>query len=766
MVGALLLLVLPQRVPKITIHTDKPTVSVSKDLYGIFFEEINCSGDGGLYAEQVRNRSFEDGPTANHWTMDAGATLDRSNPRSKWNQASVVVQQKAILTNEGFWGYSFTPQVALELKIDTKGKGRIRAQFLDEDGKEVGGKDIAVQESDWRTLRARIRPNATTRKGKLVLTVEATSPISIDQVSLVPTETFRDRPNGMRLDLGNALADLTPKFMRFPGGCWVEGDTMALSQRWKDTVGPVEARRTQPNIWGYMSTNGLGYHEYLQLCEDLGASAMFVINCGMSHKEVVPMDKMDEYVQDAMDAIEYAKGPVTSKWGSLRAKNGHPKPFDLKYMEVGNENGGPAYEERYGLFYRAIKPKYPDLNLIACVWGGTPKKSPLEIIDEHYYNNPEFFYRNADRYDTYDRKGPKIYIGEYAVTSGDGRRNLRGALGEAAFMTGMERNADIVIMGSYAPLFANTNKVAWDPDLIYFDNARVALTPSYHVQRLFSNNRADRVVKTDLTGDFATTVTPFPAGHVGVGTWITQAEYKDFKNVRGSSDNLTNARFQSGTWKNEDGVLKQTSNGEGTQAFFPLTNGPRAHFKLKAKKTGGREGFLILVGRKDENNFVWLNLGGWGNSQHGIEWNQGGGKTVLRQVPGKIETNRWYDIEVDYAPDHIQAWIDGKQIFNEKPVATKPLFWVAGLDDTTKEVIVKVVNGSSDSHEVDLAFPTFGLGSRTAKVTVLTHADPKSVNTLDEPNKVSPTTSEVQFSGRTWRHAFPANSVTIIRTKP
>ncbi len=763
--AALLVLTLPQRIPKITIHTDKPTISVSKDLYGIFFEEINCSGDGGLYAEQVRNRSFEDSDKPLHWTFSKGAVLDRSQPRSTFNPTSVKIEEKATLENEGFWGYSFNPQTPQEFRIDAKGLGRIRVTIVDEAGKVIGGKDITVDSKDWAHTFTNFRPTATTRKGKLVLTVEPKTPISVDLVSLTPAETFANRPNGMRKDLGNAIKNLNPKFMRFPGGCWVEGDTMALSQRWKETVGPVEVRRTQPNIWGYMSTNGLGYHEYLQLCEDIGATAMFVVNCGMSHKEVVPMDKMAEYVDDALDAIEYATGSASTKWGSLRAKNGHPKPFDLKYLEIGNENGGPAYEERYALMYKAIKKKYPEVNLIACDWGGTPKKTKVDIIDEHYYNTPEFFFRNADKYDKYSRSGPKIYIGEYAVTSGGGKRNLLGALGEAAFMTGMEKNADVVIMGSYAPLFANTNKIAWDPDLIYFDNARIALTPSYHVQQMFGQNRADRIIKTELAGSFVETTKPFPTGHVGVGTWITQAEFKDFKDKNGSTENYVKPSFHEGAWTNENGVLKQSNNDTGTHAFFPLATGPKNHFSFKAKKTGGKEGFLVLVGRSDKDNNVWLNLGGWNNTLHAIEVTQGGGKSIIKQIPGKIESDRWYDIEIDYAPDHLKAYLDGKLIFDEKPVNAKSFFWVAGLDDKTREVVIKVVNGAAVSQMVDLDFPAMTNGKHTARVTTLTHADPKSVNTLDDPQKVSPKTIEIDFSGKTLNRAFPAHSVIVLRMK-
>ena len=323
---------------------------------------------------------------------------------------------------------------------------------------------------------------------------------------------------------------------------------MSLAYRWKQTVGDPSERRTQYNIWQYHATHGIGYHEYLQMCEDLGAEPLFVINCGMSHKEVVPLDKMPEFVQDALDAIEYANGPVSSTWGALRARNGHPAPFNLKYMEIGNENGGTAYHERYALFYDAIKAKYPQMHLVANEWSGTPKNRPVEIVDEHYYSTPEFFIANAGKYDSYDRAGRKVYVGEYAVTQGCGQGNLRAAVGEAAFMTGLERNSDVVVMASYAPLFANVNYKKWNPDLIDFDSSRAYGIPSYYVQKMFSENRGDVVLPVTVTAPEAAPAVQ--SGAIGVGTWRTQAEFKDIKVTRGD-ETLFACDFADGTkgWK-------------------------------------------------------------------------------------------------------------------------------------------------------------------------------------------------------------------------
>ena len=335
----------------------------------------------------------------------------------------------------------------------------------------------------------------------------------------------------MRPDLAQTVANLRPSFVRFPGGCYVEGDKLANRFQWKTTLAPPLDRPGHENLWGYRSTDGLGYHEYLQWCEDMNAAPLFVVNVGMSHTDIVPLDKMGPYVQDALDAIEYARGDVTTPWGKRRAQNGHPAPFPLRLLEIGNENGGAAYEERFALFYDAIKRKYPDIQLIA----NTPVKSRIpDIIDEHYYDTAEFFARQAHRYDSYPRTGPKVYVGEYAVTQGAGKGNLEAALGEAAFITGMERNADVVTMASYAPLLVNDNDRKWNPDALVFNSAQMYGTPSYYVQQMFSLNRGDVTLKTDVQA--APPKTPaalsLPSGMVGVGTWNTSAEFADINVFR------------------------------------------------------------------------------------------------------------------------------------------------------------------------------------------------------------------------------------------
>jgi len=569
--------------------------------------------------------------------------------------------------------------------------------------------------------------------------------------------------------------NLQPSFVRFPGGCWVEGDNLGLAYRWKETIGDVADRRYQYNIWQYYSTHGLGFHEYLQLCEDLGAEPLFVINCGMSHNGFVPLSEMKPWVQDALDALEYANGSVESRWGSLRARNGHAAPFNLKYMEIGNENGGAVYAERYALFHDAIKAKYPNVHLITNVWGGYPKDRPIEIIDEHYYASSRFFIDNATRYDTYDRNGPRIYVGEYAVTQGCGNGNLRAAIGEAAFMTGMERNSDVVTLSSYAPLFANINYKKWNPDLINFNGSAAYGTPSYYVQEMFSKNRGDVVLPVDLKVEEAPPEPP-PArnGKIGVGTWNTQAEYRDLKvtkdgKVLYTSDFETGAKEWTplgGEWKLVDGYLRQAGGGTNRRAVTGDAAWTDYTYTLKARKLGGAEGFLVLFSVKGTDDFVWWNIGGWGNSRYAIEVGVAGGKSMAgREVSGSVETGRWYDIRVELKGQNVKCYLDGKLIHdltydNSSP---KALHAVASRVSSTGQIILKVVNVSKNVVETAINLQGIATIDQTGEAVLLTSGDALDENTLENPRKVYPKRLSVDGVSTDFKYAFPPSSVTVMK---
>jgi alpha-L-arabinofuranosidase len=563
--------------------------------------------------------------------------------------------------------------------------------------------------------------------------------------------------------------------MRFPGGCWVEGALMASAYRWKDTIGPLENRLTKTNLWGYFSNNGLGYHEYLQLCEDIGADPLFVINCGMSHGDVIALANMGEYVQDALDAIEYANGPTNSTWGALRAAHGHPAPFNLKYLEVGNENGGTSYNDRYALFYDAVKAVYPEIEIIACVWGGTPTSRPLEIIDEHYYNTASFFIDNAAKYDSYNRSGPKIYVGEYAVTSGGGQGNLMGALGEAAFMTGMERNADIVTMSSYAPLFTHVSDIRWSPDLIYYDSSRIAPTPSYHVQKMFARNVGDMTLPAALTITGVATNPP-PRGAIGVGSWSTSVQYT---NIVVTSNGVTlyqsdfvnqgtnGWRVYNGTWSTNAGLYRQTSaSTTDCRSTTGDTNWANYTLSLRARKVSGSEGFLILFNWTDDNNWTWLNLGGWGNTQHGIEQNVNGGKSSLgTRSSGTIQTDQWYDISIVQTGSRVQCYLNGTlvQNFTYPTTLTSGLIASTSYQKSSGEIIVKAVNPYTAPMNATLTFSGLDGVSSNATLNQMASANPTAANSVSAPTNVVPVTSTVANAGTNFTITFPANSLSVLR---
>ncbi len=763
----------------ITVGVDKPGAKVSPTLWGIFFEDINLSADGGIYAELVRNRSFEDSDKPDSWTPVSSGNakvelaLDSEKPMSAKNPHSLKVTIKdggvsrAGVANDGYWGMSVAKgekyKLTLCARADAAFSGPLTVTLESTDSVTYAKEKIKVLGKDWQAYTLTLKADATDPKARLVISTDKPGTFWLDGVSLFPQDTWKG--HGFRKDLAQMLADLKPAFMRFPGGCWVEGDTMKEAYRWKQTIGDIGDRRTQNNIWGYKATHGLGYHEYLQLSEDLGAEPLFCINVGMSHRENVPMDKMGEYVQDALDALEYANGPVDSTWGAVRAKAGHPAPFNMKYLEIGNENGGPAYHERYALFHDAIKAKYPEVTLIANVWDGLPKNRTLEIVDEHYYSNPEFFIENAGKYDSYDRAKFKVFVGEYAVTQGTGDGSLRGAVGEAAFMTGMERNSDVVVMASYAPLFVNANHKRWNPDLINFDSSRAYGIPSYYVQKMFSENRGAVVLPCAV--DSAVAEPPAKGGMVGVGTWLTQAEYKDLKVTRGDevlytcdfASGTKGWKLQGGEWKAENGVLKQTVEVENIRAVTGDKKWNNYTYTLKARKLGGAEGFLILFGMENDDQKSWWNIGGWGNKRHALEVPG----VQDASVDGSIETGRWYDIKVELKGANIKCYLDGKLIHDAQCKPTKALYASSTLSKDGSEVILKVVNTAASEQATGIRLNGVKGVAKNAKAVVLASSEAMNENTLDQPKKVVPVTLTLDNASESFTHAFPGNSVTVLR---
>ncbi len=536
--------------PTITVDASKPGEAISPTMYGVFFEDINFAADGGIYAELVKNRSFEFDKPLRGWTVlkDEGIdvrTLPMRNKKNPRNPRYMRIQidkegSGAGLNNEGFRGMGVKEGVPCRFNIEVRKAGgdisAMRIELVDPEDKVLASNKIDIVLDEWQHLTCTLTPERTEPKATLNIWFVGEGTIDIDMVSLFPGDTWKGRENGLRADLVQLLADMKPGFLRFPGGCIVEGFDLSQRYQWKNTVGPIEERVVTINRWNfefdhrptpdYYQSFGLGFFEYFQLAEDLGAEPMPIINCGMACQfntsELVPLEHLEPYIQDALDLIAFANGPIEDKWGKLRADMGHPEPFGLKMIGVGNEQWGPQYIERYLPMVKAIKEIYPDMQIIAAtgsdasifpngeaevelLWDEWRRLQP-EFVDEHFYRVPEWFIENTHWYDDYDRDGPKLFVGEYAsqsvgVASPDNRNSLKCALYEAAFMTGMERNADLVRMTCYAPLFGHEEAWQWRPDMIWFDNLNAYGSINYHVQKLFSLNPGTHMLTSSVSDE-------------------------------------------------------------------------------------------------------------------------------------------------------------------------------------------------------------------------------------------------------------------------
>lgn len=531
----------PASAATVTVAVDQPGAPINPAMWGAFFEDINFGADGGLYAELVKNRGFEFPEPLMGWAKispsNARGELSVRNeqPFNADNPRYVRVQSEGTalfgLSNEGFRGmgvrkgeaYLFSAQIR-----GVSGSPKLTVQLYGGDGALLDSVDVVGFASGWKKQTATLHPNDTDPKARLAVLLDGKGAVDLDFISLFPERTWKDRPGGLRADMVQALADLHPGFLRFPGGCIVEGSVLSRRYEWKKTIGPVESRPLLINRWNYEFVHrpapdyyqsfGLGFFEFFQLCEDIGAEPMPILNCGMAcqfnSNELVPLDQLQPYIQDALDLIEFANGPVTSTWGAKRAALGHPAPFNMKMLGVGNEQWGPQYIERYARFSEALRARHPQVALIGAS-GPSPdddrfkylwtqmRAMKADVVDEHSYAKPEWFFDNAHRYDNYERNGPKVFMGEYAaqsvaVVSVKNRNEFECALSEAAFLTGLERNADVVRMASYAPLFANLEAWQWTPNLIWADSLRTLRTANYHVQRLFATNRGDRILPVRL----------------------------------------------------------------------------------------------------------------------------------------------------------------------------------------------------------------------------------------------------------------------------
>ena len=823
---ALLLAACSQPQAEITIDVAQHGADIPSSMYGIFFEEINHAGDGGLYAELVQNRGFEDtsvpegyrvkdgklyppANSCNHltcakphpdmcyrwpteeipaWSLTqlegegASMKLTTEYPLNSATPTALKVtlpaEGRVAIGNTGFWGMNIEEGKDYYLRLYTSnGKrfdGKAVIRLVGEDGQELCNCPLAIDMAKaWSEYTGHLTATGSDSRAHLVIELEGKGTLLLDYVSLFPFETFRNCANGLRKDIAETLEAMRPAFVRWPGGCVVEGITLSNRIKWKETIGDPVTRPGVYDTWGYRTTMGFGYHEFLQFCEDIGAGGMFVCNVGLGCQgrvgDACKEDEVDSFIEDVLDAIDYALGDGTTEWSRKRVENGHPAPFPLKYVEIGNENWGPVYEKRYDKFYKAIKEKYPQLKLISTLGlGGQHRHERVDMIDPHWYVSPEFFFASDKLFDQQERGDYEIYIGEYAVNQNVGGGNLLGALAEAAFLTGVERNSDLVKMASYAPLFENVNDRVWPTNLIWFDSYRVMGRSSYQVQKMYAENRPSFNVATS----FEQPVIPVGVkGQIAVGGWNTDNEYKDLKVTLADgrtveADMSQGWTPQEGTWNAEGGTLK--GSGPGVMRWN-LCSVPEAFgdcsISLKARKIAGAEGFLIYFGMHDGKNGYVLNIGGWGNQTTAFQRING---NDMPQIPNNIsqyvEEGRWYDIRIDIKDGKFTYSLDGKQML-ETAIENIQRYVVSGYDENTGELIVKFVNATKEPFSTSVNLQNVTSVKRKGKVVTLTSADPKDENTLDDPKRVFPRESTFnKFSGQ-FDYTFEPWSFTVLRIK-
>ena len=828
---------------KIQVNVGKPGAPVAPTMWGIFFEEINHAADGGLYAELIENRSFDEAEPPEGMTMENGQATAVARPHYQtnkdktwkipWRPASPhpgwalegpddagsirvatdkplnennlrylrleIKQPAARLINGGYWGISVVEGQTYKLSFFGRcpvepHSASLRVGLVSPEGEVLAEQKIGtfpgkqLEAGQWNKQECELKAAKSCRNAKFFLALDKPGTIDLDVVSLFPGKTFKNRPNGCREDVATLLAEMKPSFIRFPGGCYVEGATFANRYIWKRTIGPIEQRPGHWCLWGYRSTDGMGYHEFLQFCQDIGADALYVANCGLGCEfrtgDFLPEDQLDELIQDTLDAIEYATGPADSKWGKLRAAAGHPEPFPLKYIQIGNENHGPRYKKYYQRFYKALKAKHPELKYVYCCGCGwaTPDMiegaGKIEIADEHFYRNPDWFFNEYRRYDNVPRdRGFDLYVGEYACNQQVGRGNMLAALSEAAFMIGMERNGDLIKMTSYAPLLFNVNRLNWPVNLIGYDSAVAFGRSSYYVQKLFAIHRPDVNVATELA------FTPPAkadkpkaafAGSVGLGAWDTQAEYKDFV-VEPAGKPAVKADFEPrswkvhmGKWSAADGAYRVNGSEPRRVSMLEGVKIETGTIRVKARKIAGHEGFLILFGGKTGKDFFEFNLGGWGNKRHAIEivTDNRGHAVGRQQDPGTIETGKWYDIRIEIKADEVIGYLDGKEVVRyrtgDAPNRDSRVYAQAGLDKAKGDLVIKTVNATPNKVRAQVAL-TGAAPNGPGEWVVLSADKPSDENDVGNPTKISPEQGAFTATRSTFEYDLPAWSLMILR---
>lgn len=815
----------------LAIDYSKRGAKVSPKMYGIFFEEINHSGDGALYAELIRNRNFEEHVIPSGTTYKDGfvhtphsknyMTGEYSDWKVAWNPDSLlmdgwnvkgsadyaVVRERplhpntphamrlnmkaegVVLENEGYWGISVKEGEKYDLRFYMNAapySGNVTARIVSSQGETLAEQSFElINQEHWQEYTAVLTPSATDLTGSLQLIFDAPGKVYVDYVSLFPQNTFKGRKNGMRKDVAQLLADLNPGFMRWPGGCIVEGMTYENRARWKETIGDPMTRRSEWILWNYHTTWGIGYHEFLQFCEDMNADAMFVVNVGLSCsvRNGDYTEDLDPIIEDICDAIEYALGDASTEWGSKRAEAGHPEPFNLKYVELGNEQSGDYYAERYNYLYGILKPKYPDITFISTLQleESLSLLEKADMIDPHWYVNPDYFYDNVNLFDDMERGKYEVYVGEYAVISAG---NLQGALSEAAFISGMERNGDLVTMASYAPLIENSNRRDWPTNLIWVNNEQAFGRTSYHVQKMYGLNLPTYNLPTTLERALPT---PF-SGHIGLGGDNLNEQYRNLKVTDEAGAVLLESNDFSAFTKLEKAqggrfamaaptmnVLKSLSVGKGVIEFEACG----IERSIPVGRMGGQASnetrtavvMPVFTFGADESgkNYYTLNIGSTGTkSAMSVTRTVDGVSSYDRDQKGPsftLKAGEWCKFRIVLQGENtLVCYANGSKVFEQEVTPLIKTHAVSGYDESTGETIIKYVNGTNETVTTDILLNCVTVEKKGTVIT-LSSDIPNDENSHETPNKIIPITTEYDKFDKKFQYTFAPNSFTILRVK-
>ncbi|WP_024286853.1 alpha-L-arabinofuranosidase C-terminal domain-containing protein [Cellulomonas sp. KRMCY2] len=820
----LTLAVVSEQQASVTIDGDATSIEMSPDLYGLFYEDINYAADGGLYAELVRNRSFEFAATdnASFTGMTAWETVTRSGATgtatvveddgrlNDSNRAYLQVQASGPgvgVRNAGYsTGLAVTEGAAYDFTVWARSAQAqtLAVQVESADGATVhAAGTVDVDGSDeWKQYAVTLAATSTTTAGRLAVLSGAAGSLALDMVSLFPADTWDGPVNGqygLRADIAEMIAAMEPSFLRFPGGCVTNVgtfDTYADSgytdrrrtYQWKETIGPVEQRPTNWNFWGYNQSYGIGYYEYFLFAEDLGATALPVLSvgangCGSTIPEMTDDERIERWVADTVDLIEFANGDVSTEWGAVRAGLGHPEPFGMRYIGLGNEENTTTFEANFPRFRDAVEAAYPDITVVSnsgpddtgarfdALWEFN-REQGVAMVDEHYYNDPSWFLANTGRYDDYDRDGPHVFLGEYASRG----NTFWNALVEAAYMTGLERNSDLVELASYAPLLANEDYLQWSPDALWFDNDEVWGSPSYYVQKLFSTQRGQQVVPSTAQG--GEVVAPDISGGVFLSTWSTSAAYDNLtvtSNATGevlfadSFDDAGQWSPQQGSWAVADGQYVQSSTSVTDARSIvadAYTRGWTDYtLELDARKVAGSEGFLIGFGATAPNSFYWWNLGGWNNTRSVLQKADNSSAGEVAAIEGHtIETGRTYRVTVEVSGRTVRLSLDGVlQMEYTDPVPTSALHQVVTRDTASGDLVAKLVNTSEHTLRTAIEISDVVVGS-TGTAIEMTGA-PGQTNTKSDPTAVVPVERTVTGLSNSFGYDLPPYSITFLRIR-